>query len=187
MIANSPQRKRRTIGAVEFSRAALRPGKRPFFEAKANAQQIDKLIELLNICVRSKNREWYTLTATHEKPQRLRVTEIPPPEFESEASQFYYRSPLRVSGNAGSVNVDFSGSLAGPIVIQLIQQARDQMKEYIEMRIPRQKTSLIEFIPDTELESIEASELRSLGVAGDQLAAEAWGTENFSDWENAGA
>lgn len=177
---------RESIGYIEGLEGELNgPRKRPFYRIRFNRDQVRRLLAYLRRCTEAK---WFTLTATYEKPNRLRITKnLRVPDYERRASQIYLRGEaVRVSGDQGSCNIDFSGQVGRALLQENIRAAERNMEEYLDIQIPNRKRNLIEFIPDTESRIIEADEQQRLAEAGAVLAGEVLPAEDFSHWPGAG-
>lgn len=186
MATGTKNGSRKTIGYIECAQAELRGRSgRPFFRIRLEAAQTSDLLRLLKRCAASPNREWFALTSTHEKPERLKLTEQRTPNYEINAAPLYLRGePVRISGDEGSCNIDFSGAVGGVLLMERLRSAQRRMRRFVEIRIPSRKRNLIEFIPDTDLEAMESAEHQRLAQAGGALAADTWSNEDFSDWES---
>jgi hypothetical protein len=176
---------RETVGYFEGLSGELRGARgRPFFRLRLDRAQVRKLLEGLDLCVQREGRRWFTLTSTHEKPARLRLTQMATPEYEDQAAAFYLRGEaMRISGDEGSCNINFSGSVGAPLLIERLRCAAKDMRRFLELRVPSRARNLIEFMADTTLEAVESAEHERLTLAGEKLAAEVLGAEDFSDWE----
>jgi len=180
---------RETIAYVECEYGELNdPPHRPFFLVRLNQAQGKELLQHVKACVMAKGREWYTLTATHEKPARLRLThEVEIPDYEQRASSIYLRGePVRISGNGGSCNINFSGAVGARLAAERIEAALARARRSLDIRILSRKRNLVEFIPDTEREAQESLEHEHLAETGANMAVEVWPSEDFSDWETSG-
>ena len=185
MNVQTKQKVRETVAYFESCFAELKGAKgRPFFRVRLDAAQAGSLIQRLEQCAGSRDREWFTLTSTHDKPERLRLTQPTTPNYEMNAAPVYLRGDaVRISGDRGSCNINFSGSVGGALLAERLRMAREKMRRFLEIRIPSRTWNLIEFIADIDLEAMESPEHRKLALTGGILAAELWGEEDFSDWE----
>jgi len=180
---------RETIAYLECEYGELNdPPQRPFFRVRLSKGQVEELLRLLGDCAAAEGRAWYTLTATYEKPARLRLThELRIPDYEQQAASIYLRGePVRISGDGGSCNINFSGAIGGSLMVERVQMALLRARDNIDIRIPSRKRNLIEFIPDTDREAEESREHQQLAEAGANMADDVWGNEDFSDWETSG-
>lgn len=180
---------RETIAYLECEYGELNdPGQRPFFRVRLSKGQLEELLRLLNDCAAAEGRAWYTLTATHEKPARLRLTrELRVPDYEQQAASIYLRGePVRISGDGGSCNISFSGAVGGSLMVERVQMALMRARNNVDIRIPSRKRNLIEFIPDTEREAEESREHQRLAETGATIVGDVWPNEDFSDWEVSG-
>ncbi|MHC4444837.1 MAG: hypothetical protein ACYTF1_08290 [Planctomycetota bacterium] len=171
------------LGYVMGSDGCLNPGGgTPFYRVVLDTQSIDELLKQLDTASQVE-RAWFTITVTQDNLDRLRIIEARVPAFEKNAPPNYVRGTvLRVSGQK-SLNVDFSGPVGAQLLAQQLRRARDEMKEYVEFRIPSRKRDLVFFVPDVALPPTPTSELDKLSMAGEKLTSEVWPTEDFSDWE----
>jgi len=178
-------RYRKTIAYVECEYGELNdPPHRPFFLVRLTQTQGEELLGHVKACAETEGREWYTLTATHEKPARLRLTHDLIPDYEHQASSIYLRGePVRVSGNGRSCNINFSGAVGARLVAERIEAALARARRSFDLRILSRKRNLIEFIPDTEREAEESREHEHLAQTGANMVAEIWPSEDFRDWE----
>jgi len=182
-----PKKKHRgTVAYIECEDGELNgPRGRPFFRVRLNKAQAAELLGYLVDCASSNGREWYMLTATHEKPSRLRLTqELRVPEYEQQAASIYLRGePVRISGEDGSCNISFSGAVGGKLLVERVEAGAERARRFLDIRILSRKRNLIDFLPDIDLEALESVEHQKLAHAGTLLAAETWSVEDFSDWE----
>ncbi len=178
---------RETIAYIECEDGELNgPMRRPFFRVRLNKAQAAELLGHLADCASSNGREWYTLTATHEKPSRLRLTrELRVPEYEQQAASIYLRGePVRISGEDGSCNIVFSGAVGGKLLVERVEAAVERARRFLDIRILSRKRNLIDFLPDVDLEAAESVEHQKLSHTGALLTAATWPDEDFSDWES---
>ena len=175
--------KRRTVAYFNGSHGILNPvGKPPFYRVRFDATVLEEWISELRTIANSETRMWHTLTATPEKASRLRMYVIRTPDFETQASRRYLRGTLfRISGRE-SVNIDFSSDGA-LLLAERLREAKAKMRSFVLLRLPSRKKNLIEFVPDIDLEALHSDEHARLGQAGESMAAQLWGQEDFSDWE----
>ena len=175
--------KRRTVAYFHGSHGILNPvGKPPFYRVRLDATVLETLISELRTIADCETRIWHTLTATPEKASRLRMYVIRTPDFETQASKCYLRGTLfRISGRE-SVNIDFSSDGA-LLLAERLREAKAKMRSFVLLRLPNRKKDVIEFVPDIELEALHSDEHARLGQAGESLAAQVLGPEDFSDWE----
>ena len=177
---------RETIAYIEGCDGELNgPNRRPFFKIRLEKGQAEHLLQHLEKCSECDNRQWFTLTATHDKPTRLRLTkELRVPDYETAAASIYLRGEIaRISGDNGSCNITFSGAVGGLLLAQRLRSAWQRMRTFLDIRITSRKRNLLEMIPDTELEAAESTEHQRLAEMGASVAAETWPNEDFSDWE----
>ena len=186
MNENAKPRTRNTVGYVECAEGQLqgRNG-RPFFRVRLDVSQTRVLLKYLDRCAASRNREWFTLTSTHDKPERLKLTRKRPPDYEVRAAPLYVRGdPIHISGNEGSCNIAFSGEFGGKMLADRLRTAQERMRRFVDMVVPNRKRQLIVFLPDVDLEAGISDEHQRLGQAGAALSATIWSSEDFADWES---
>ena len=184
--------KRRTVAYFIGSRGILNPNpagkshdgflRLSFYQVRLDASVLAELIPNLRAAATCKERLWHTLTATSENASRLRMYVIRTPDFEMQASKCYLRGTLfRISGRE-SVNIDFStdGAL---LLAERLREAKAKMRSFVLLRVPNRKKDVIEFLPDIELEALHSDEHARLGQAGESIAAQVLGREDFNDWE----
>lgn len=177
---------RETIAYIEGEDGELNgPNRRPFFRVRLTKAQAAELLKYLVGCASSNGREWYTLTTTHERPSRLRLTrELRIADYEQQAASIYLRGePVRISGEDGSCNINFSGAVGGKLLVERVEAAIKRARRFLEIRILSRKRNLIDFLPDVELEALESVEHQKLANMGALLATQSWSGEDFSDWE----
>jgi len=148
-----------------------------FYEVKLQKDGAAELVRLLAPTAGA--RRGVSLTTDYHDPNRLRLTEVEPPDFEQGAAPRYLRgNALRVSGRAGnSCNIDVSARFAVAPLIEQLSDAQSAANRFILLRVPSRGRDLLEIIPDTELDDV------ALGQAGEALAAEILPHEDFADWE----
>ena len=171
----------RAIGYVKGATGNIEPDGRPFYRLQLDSSAIETLLSYLDQIAQTNERLWHTMTATSEHPSRLRLYRIPTPDFEQRASQIYVGTLFRISGRE-SINVSFSceGALW---IAKRFREARQRMRRFVLFRVPIREERLLEFVPDVELEAVTSQEHDRLGEVGGILAADVWGHEDFSDWE----
>jgi len=175
---------RKTIDYVTCQLGELNTSK-AFYRARLTEPEVGQLVADLDRCAESDGPRWFTLTVTDEKPERLRLTEMPgAPQYELEAAAVYLRGDVfRVSGKAKSCNIDFSGRVGAVLLSERLRRAQARMRRFLEIRVPSRKRNLIEFIPDTDLEAADSPEHDKLAQAGEALGADLGSSDEFSDWE----
>jgi hypothetical protein len=172
---------RATIGYVMG--VGGRFGRLPFYSVRFGLPQCKELDGLLAKSG-AQRRRTTTLTASFHQPNRLRLTEVNPPDYEFRAAACYVRGDvIRVQGKEGvSCGLDLSARFGVPIVREQLGLAMAKAREYVELRVPSRKRDVIEFIPDTELNAPVSDEdaliAGSVGALTDALPP-----EDFSDWE----
>jgi hypothetical protein len=171
---------RRTIGYVMGNAGAF--ARSPFYEIRLGKEkgvpQLDRLLAKGNVA----NRCTIALTASFHQPDRLRVTEIDPPDYESRASAAYVRGDvMRVQGREGvSCNLDLSARLGVQALRNELRLASKRAKVFVVLRVPSRKRDIVELIPDVDFDLSEADVI----VAGSVSAmTAALPLEDFSDWE----
>ena len=172
---------RRNIGSVRGSGGFF--AKFPFYEVRLDKK--NAIPELDNLLAKSdaQRRCTVTLTVSFHQPDRLRVTETDPPNYEIRASATYLRGDaMRVQGREGkSCNLDLSTRLGVVALQRELRLAAERAQEFVVLRVPSRKHDLIELIPDVEFAVSEQDVL----VAGSTMAAVgALPSEDFSDWES---
>ena len=180
------RKQRRTIAYLACSFGELNgPKRQPFFRVRLDSEQIEELLGHLDACVAASGRKWFALTATHEKPERLRLTEDITPGYEINAAPIYLRGePVRISGGEGSCTITFSGSVGAMLLAERLRAGREKMRRFVEIRVRSRTWNQVEFIPDIDLEAMETLEHQKLGRTGVTLAGEIWAGDDFSDWES---
>jgi hypothetical protein len=153
----------------------------PFYCLRLSIDACRQFNELLGR-VSASHRCTATLTASFHQPDRLRITEIDPPEYERRAAAQYVRGDVvRVQGREGvSCGLDVSSQFGIPLIRQQLNLAMARASKYVEFRVPSRKRDVIEFVPDIDVENADEATL----VAGSIAAATAaLRPEDFSDWE----
>ena len=175
--------KRRITAYFNGSHGIVNPeGKLPFYQVRLDASVVEELISHLQVIASSEDRPWHSLTATGENLSRIRMYVIRTPDFERQASRCYLRGTLfRISGRE-SMNIDFS-TVGALLMAERLREAKAKMRSFILFRLPNRKKPVIEFVPDIELEALRSDEHARLGQVGQDLAAQVWEDEDFSDWE----
>lgn len=159
---------------------------RPFFWARLDRDQAQALVKDLTECAGNPEREWFLLTWTSDDVQRLRLLKGVTPDYERAAACDYARGDVfRVTGET-SCNIDFSRDGAA-VLARRLQSALNRVRRFVEIRVPNRhnKRSLIEFVPDTDLEAAESPEHDKLALIGEAVGAELLAREDFADWESA--
>ena len=159
------------------------------FLVRLDMEQTEEFLRHLEGCAACQGREWFAVTSSYDKPQRLRLTkELRVPDYELQAPAIYLRGePVRISGREGSsCNINFSGAVGSWLLMRRVRSARERMRRFLEIRIPSRKHNLIAFFPDTDLEAVETPEHHKLAQTGATLAGDIWVAEDFSDWESHG-
>lgn len=188
-MPNTKKKKvRQTLGYFDCLNGELNgPKGRPFFRVRLDKEWVERLRHALRDCAARGGRCWFTLTSTSEKPERLRLTEKQTPAYELNAESIYVRGEaVRISGDKGSCNIDFSGQVGASLLEERLETAQTRMRRFLDIRVPSRARNLIEFITDTELEAMPSPEHEKLAIASGLAAAEVLGAEDFSDWEEAG-
>lgn len=173
---------RRTIGYVTGTHGCITPSGSPFFQVRLDAAALENLVPMLDQAGRAGERRWHLLAATQGVPSRLRLYQIPTPDFEQHAYEGYARGKIyRISGRK-SMNLAFSVHGAS-LIAERLREARQYMRRFVLFRVPGRKIDLIEFVPDKELERIASEETAQFGEVGAKLASHVWEPEDFNDWE----
>jgi hypothetical protein len=111
----------------------------------------------------------------------VRIIYDPAPRYEQRAADGYLRGDiLRVVGESGSCNINIS-SLGAKLMVERLQAAAARMREWVELRADR-RWSVVEIVPDIAAAAANSDDLDRLAIAGEQLAAEVWPADDFSDW-----
>ncbi|HEX4055618.1 MAG TPA: hypothetical protein VHX86_15240 [Tepidisphaeraceae bacterium] len=171
---------RRTIGYVMGSAGFF--ARSPFYEIRLDKKKAVPELDRLLAKGNAKQRCTVTLTASFHQPDRLRVTEIDPPDYESRASAAYLRGDvMRVQGREGiSCGLDLSARLGVQALRNELRLASERAKAFVVLRVPSRKRDIIELIPDVDLDLTE----KDVIVAGSVAAATAMlPPEDFSDWK----
>jgi hypothetical protein len=172
--------KRRTIGYVIGAAGSF--ARFPFYEIRLDKKkavpELDRLLAKGNVAQRCT----VTLSASFHQPDRLRVTEIDPPDYESRASAAYLRGDvMRVQGREGiSCGLDLSARLGVQALQNELRLASKRAKTFVILRVPSRKRDIIELIPDIDLDASEKEMLIAGSVAA---ATTTLPPEDFSDWE----
>lgn len=195
MYPNTTARKRKEKlrkGRISITgfQAVLNPihGK-PYYYLRIRAPEVAALLSELLACAEAPGRRWFAMTATHEKPERLRTSEeLQTPRFEASATPNYARGEAFViQGRGRSCNIRYSGQVGARLLAERLSQAQDAMREFVEIRIPSRSHNLIEFVADAEIAPVQTQEDTALVITGEKLAAHVLESEDFSDWEAVGA
>lgn len=161
------------------------PGKRPFYRARLEANEIGRLCQFLAECGTGQ-RDWFTLAAIQPDLTRLSLTKSRTPKYELSAAKDYARGDVfRVSGKNQSCNIDFSGGEGAALLARILKSAQSRMRRFVELRVPSRSRNIVEFIPDTDLEAADSAEHCRLAMTGEALAGVVWDQEDFSDWDTA--
>jgi hypothetical protein len=171
---------RRNLGSVNGIGGVF--GRFPFYELhldkKRGVPELDRLMAQAD----PDRRCTLTLTVSYHQPDRLRVTETDPPNYESQASASYVRGDaMRVQGREGvSCNLDLSARLGVGAFRNELRVAAGRAEKFVALRVPSRKHDLVELIPDIDLGVGEDRILVEASVAaiGTVLPA-----DDFSDWE----
>jgi hypothetical protein len=170
---------RRVIGYVTGRSGVF--DRRPFYQIRLDkdaSAQFDQLLSKGNAA----GRCTVAVSVSYHQPDRLRVTEIDPPDYELRAVTGYVRGDtIRIQGREGvSCGLDLSARFGVPLVREQLRGATQRAVEYLVMRIPSRKRDVIEFIPDVDLTHSDVDTF----VAGSVTAAMSiLPAEEFSDWE----
>lgn len=171
---------RNTIGYVLGERGRF--GRNPFFTVRLPSDRIEEFDRLL-AKADGRHRHTTTITVSHQQPDRLRVTEVGPPEYELRAADQYVRGDvIRVQGKEGkSCGLDISARFGVPLIRQQLRSAAERAKTFVELRVPSRKRDLVEFRADVDIPPGEEELLLDAAIT---LAAQCLPTEDFSDWES---
>ena len=170
---------RRVLGFVRGQQGVL--GSDPFFVIHLPKEAAVALDQLLGSSDGSR-RCTVTITITSHQPNRLRITEIDPPQYESKACETYLRGDtMRVNGGIGKTcGLDLSARFGVPAIRSQLREALDQADEFIVLRVPSRKHDLIEFIPDTAISTVSNDAMLQASMSS---AAQLLPAEEFTDWE----
>lgn len=155
-------------------------GKDPLYELRLLKADADRLADELSRWGQG-DRASASLAATADNPNRLRLKVERVPDYELRAKGAYVRGDfVRISGR-NSCNISFTRGGATALA-DALRAATAKAHRAVVLRVPSAAHDLVEFIPDTEwqVETVDDA----LGAAGIAAAVEAWGPENFADWEN---
>ncbi len=171
---------RRTLGSINGSGGLF--ARFPFYEVRlSKGKAVPELDRLLGQADRDR-RCTLTLTVSYHQPDRLRVTETDPPNYELQASASYVRGDaMRVQGREGvSCNLDLSARLGVGALRDELRVAAQRAEKFVVLRVPSRKRNLVELVPDVDFGLGESDILAaaSMAAAGTVLRA-----EDFSDWE----
>jgi hypothetical protein len=172
---------RRTIGYVAGHSGAF--ARSPFYEIRLDkkkaAPELDRLLAKGNVA----NRCTIALTASFHQPDRLRVTEMDPPDYESRASPAYVRGDvMRVQGREGiSCSLDLSARVGVQALRNELRLARERAKVFVVLRVPSRKRDIVELIPDVDFNLSDQDAIVAGSVAATSVALP---PEDFSDWES---
>jgi hypothetical protein len=178
-MIDTKNNRRRVVGYVGGTGGVF--GRAPFFQIQLSKQAVRQLDELL-MKADGDRRCTLTVTASFQQPDRLRVTEADPPQYEAVASSAYVRGDaMRVNGREGaSCGIDLSARWGVPALRNALRLACERANNYVLLRIPSRKRDLVEIIPDMEL--LPADEGAVLSASATSAAA-LLPAEDFSDWE----
>lgn len=172
---------RHTVGYVTGSGGHF--GRTPFFQIrllKEDGANLDRLLTSDN----KERRGTMTITVSFHQPDRLRITEVDPPEYERRAAQNYLRGDiLRVQGREGvSCSLDLSMLWGVPAFQTGLRSAVQRAAEFIVFSVPSRKRNLVEFVADIDSPNTD-SDLEALAHASMALAAQTLAVEDFSSWK----
>lgn len=174
--------------------AELRPdavSDEPFLSARLSIPHARELRDRLDQLAQSDGREWYFLVWSSPDIRRLRLVHMESadrtPAFERKAWRVYLRNELfRVTGRDQSCNINFSGATGAASLRNCLDRVLPDAVDFIEISVRvisrKKKSYLLEFFADTTM-PCDLSEAERIGAAGEGLAQENWGCEDFSDWE----
>jgi hypothetical protein len=172
---------RRVIGFVHGSGGFF--AQSPFYVLqldKKSARQLDKLLEQGN----SSSRCEVTITATFHQPDRLRITETDPPDYEARAVDTYVRGDvIRVQGKPGvTCSLAVSARWGVPAIQSQLRRAASRASKFLLLRVPNRKRDVVEFVADEDLasEPVDANVAASMASAANLLPE-----ESFDDWRSA--
>jgi hypothetical protein len=178
-----PSLNRPVLGYVEGFDGELRPGDSTrFYRVRLLDPELTKLCSFLEV-VSEGERACRIITATGENVNRLRVMTRSAPAYELRAGREYVRGDVLTVRGKTSLNIFVRIPDGGRLLQQRFEAARQQMRQWVELRANRVR-NLVEIFPDTDLPS---SEDVKLGQTGQSLAAAVWPDEDFRDWESADA
>lgn len=187
MVAKAPSS---LIAAIECDQVQLSPqNNRPFFRARLRRPAAESLVQQLHRCAAAAERDWYILSWKTPDLKRLSLVKLDrTPKFEQSAHSDYLRNELyRVTGRENSCNIDFSASVSAPLLAARIHGALERCEEFVEIVVSilsrKAKSYLLEFVADVDLRLSGSVEHAHLALAGESLAAQVLGSEDFSDWE----
>ncbi|MGA2442069.1 MAG: hypothetical protein ABSH08_14030 [Tepidisphaeraceae bacterium] len=169
---------KKTLGYI--SGFGGRFGRKPFFRICLSLESCKNLNELM-AKADAENRHTVNLAASYQQPDRLRLYETIPPDYEFRASTHYIRGDaIRIQGKEGvSCSLAISAKFGVPSFQEQLRIAMDAAEKYVELRIPSRELSFVEFVPDVAVRS-EADVLTEASVAS---ILDVLPSEDFSDWE----
>lgn len=181
--------KRRGLGEIKGLRCQLQlnlKDRLKRFSVRLGREHIKDLVTMLS--GGEERTGGFILVATGENLERLRVIYDPPARYQMTAAQDYLRGDIaRVTGTAKSCNIFLTREGAAAFCQHLAATAA-RMDQWLELRAriiyrgSRNQRSLLEFIPDRDIEA--RFEEQRLGETGVALAGEVWTAEDFQDWED---
>jgi len=177
MILTKP--KRRVLGYVIGLGGTF--GRTPFYQLTLQKPALELFQQLLGKCSAA-GRSTVTVTASYHQPDRLRITEAAPPDYEARAARDYVRGDaMRVNGREGvSCGIDLTSQSGVPALLSALRMAGRRARSSVTLKVVSRKRDVVEIIPDTDLPAATDEAL----VAGSVAAAAAvLPPEDFSDWE----
>ncbi len=177
MISTKSDRK--VLGYVLGSGGAF--GRTPFYQLTLQKSALHLLQQLLGKAAAAA-RSTVTITVSYHQPDRLRITEAAPPDYEARAARDYVRGDaMRVNGREGvSCGIDLTSQNGVPALLTALRNAGSRATSAVTLRVVSRKRNVVEIIPDTDLPATTDDAL----VAGSVAAAAAvLPPEDFSDWE----
>ena len=175
----STKAKRKTLGYIVGSAGTF--GRAPFYQITLQKPALELLAQLLAKTA-TDARSSLTITVSYHQPDRLRITQAAPPDYEARAARDYVRGDaMRVNGREGvSCGIDLTSKGGVPALLSALQNAGARATNAVLLRVVNRKRNIVEIIPDADLVPGEEDAL----VAGSVAAAAAvLPPEDFSDWE----
>ena len=171
--------KRRTLGYVVGFGGTF--GRTPFYQLTLQKPALELFQQLLGKSSVA-GRSTVTITASYHQPDRLRITEAAPPDYEARAARDYVRGDaMRVNGREGvSCGIDLTSQSGVPALLDALRKAASRAQSDVTLKVVSRKRDVVEIIPDTDLPAATDDVL----VAGSLAAAAVvLHPEDFSDWE----
>src|SRR5437899_2423842 len=142
--------KRRTLGYVVGLGGAF--GRTPFYQLTLQKPALELFQQLLGKSSAA-GRATVTITASYHQPDRLRITEAAPPDYEARAARDYVRGDaMRVNGREGiSCGIDLTSQSGVPALLGALRKAGSRARSAVTLKVVSRKRDVVEIIPDIDL------------------------------------